>query len=689
MSLSSTTARNDYVGAGSVGPYAYTFRAFAASDLEVTKRSIAGIETRLAYPADFTAAGIGNRAGGSITLATALAAGERLTIRRVPAITQLTDLRNAGAYFPETQEDALDRLTMIAQAQQDQLDRALTLPVSMAPGAASGVLPLPSPGQALFWNSAGTAIENRGLDGGAVPLPAQGRTVATLAEYLAHNVRFTVTDYAPPGVTITDGVGNATSAIVAAYEAAIAAGGGEVYFPPGRYRVVETGTVLLPVSVTDGFAAAPTALAYHFYLHDVTGVSFRGDGATIVSGVTSGGEVVLCDGVRDFTWDGIAIESAFEAAAGVVTVPGMNGLAFTATTRDSYNIRIAHYRATNTFASLYCFGDGAAAFRVRGIVADLEHDGGEYGIALHNNGDRVDVRARVTNINARPFFFYGVDQVDFDVRDDAGAGANSGFSALIKSYDRDTTNIRGRYRTARSTTVPKFILQSQHDPALQPTPGKLRNIAVDFSDLGTTGPSIEFEYFQNAALTAASANQLFDNVRLYGSCVNDVTTTVIQNPAVRSYLDVSGLRITAGALTIMRDKGFFSAPYATYAPLLSFGGGTAGIAYDGAVTAGEYYLEGNRVTVHVHLKLTSKGASAGIAQITTPLAPGSWFICDAVSCAVIGVSGMAGLTGPIVATITGNARVNLFMQGAAGLTALTDANFTNAAELRLSFSYLV
>lgn len=61
--------------------------------------------------------------------ATRLLAGEFIVMRRVVPITQPTDLENEGGYFAETQETALDRLTMIDQQQQEQLDRAVKVPI--------------------------------------------------------------------------------------------------------------------------------------------------------------------------------------------------------------------------------------------------------------------------------------------------------------------------------------------------------------------------------------------------------------------------------------------------------------------------------------------------------------------------------------------------------------------------------
>lgn len=103
MTITSTTNRNEYPGAGSVGPFAYTFRVFAATDLRVIRRSSAGVETVLTNVTHYTVAGVGD-ATGTVTLVTALAVGETLVIRRVLPIKQETSIRNQSSYFPGSRD---------------------------------------------------------------------------------------------------------------------------------------------------------------------------------------------------------------------------------------------------------------------------------------------------------------------------------------------------------------------------------------------------------------------------------------------------------------------------------------------------------------------------------------------------------------------------------------------------------
>jgi len=135
MSISSTVSRNDYVGNGAADTYPYTFRIFLKGDLLVTERDTDGVETTLTVDVDYTVSGVGDDGGGSIVLTAGnLTTDYGLTIRRVIDLKQETDIRNQGVYYPEIHEDQFDRDVMIAQQQQDEIDRAVrnpeTVPVS-------------------------------------------------------------------------------------------------------------------------------------------------------------------------------------------------------------------------------------------------------------------------------------------------------------------------------------------------------------------------------------------------------------------------------------------------------------------------------------------------------------------------------------------------------------------------------
>ena len=128
MTVSSTTTKNSYAGDGSNAVFAYTFKVFDEDDLTVILRTDAtGTETVQTITTNYTVSGVGDAGGGNVTFVTAPASGVTVVIRRSAAITQTTDYTPNDPFPAEEHENALDKLTFIAQQQQEELDRAIKL----------------------------------------------------------------------------------------------------------------------------------------------------------------------------------------------------------------------------------------------------------------------------------------------------------------------------------------------------------------------------------------------------------------------------------------------------------------------------------------------------------------------------------------------------------------------------------
>ena len=178
--VSTTAPRNDYVGNGATATYSYTFRIFAATDLRVTTRTTAGVETTLTYPTDYTVTGVNKAAGGTITLTAGnLTSGYALTIRFDRTPRQSTDLRNQGAFFAQTHEDKFDELTRYAQQNEDELNRALKLPETEAGTAAATTLPAATERASKFlgWDSSGNPIAAAGTSSDLGPVSSYINTL--------------------------------------------------------------------------------------------------------------------------------------------------------------------------------------------------------------------------------------------------------------------------------------------------------------------------------------------------------------------------------------------------------------------------------------------------------------------------------------------------------------------------------
>lgn len=141
MTISSNIRKaGPFVGNGTASNFAFTFKVFQASDLEVVRLNVSTtIETVLVINSDYTVslnADQNSNPGGSITLtAGALAAGFNLVITSDIENLQPTDIVNQGGFYPDVIEDALDRATIQIQQLQEAVDRSAKLPITSAADA--------------------------------------------------------------------------------------------------------------------------------------------------------------------------------------------------------------------------------------------------------------------------------------------------------------------------------------------------------------------------------------------------------------------------------------------------------------------------------------------------------------------------------------------------------------------------
>ena len=126
MTVSSTTVKSTASGDGSTTQFAYTFKIFADTDLEVIIRSATGTETVKLLTTHYTVAGVGDASGGSITFTSGNipVTGETVVIKREVPQTQAIDYIANDPFPAESHEEGLDRATMTIQQMQEALDRS-------------------------------------------------------------------------------------------------------------------------------------------------------------------------------------------------------------------------------------------------------------------------------------------------------------------------------------------------------------------------------------------------------------------------------------------------------------------------------------------------------------------------------------------------------------------------------------
>jgi len=139
MTVDIKIIKNSADGNGTQHSFPYGFKIFANGDLDVIIRSSTGTETVKVLDTDYIVTNAGNDSGGNVLFkfntGTSSDAhfsssdkrpqsGETVIIRRELDITQSTDYVANDPFPAESHEDALDRLTLISQELQEQLDRS-------------------------------------------------------------------------------------------------------------------------------------------------------------------------------------------------------------------------------------------------------------------------------------------------------------------------------------------------------------------------------------------------------------------------------------------------------------------------------------------------------------------------------------------------------------------------------------
>lgn len=117
-----------------------------------------GSEVELVYETDYTVELNTNRIGGTLTVNDIRTDEDYLTIYRLYEQTQEVDYRDFNSAPAETFEQCFDKLTMLSQQQQEQIDRSIKLPLYSS--ATNLTLPIPDAGKTLKWNEEETGLIN-------------------------------------------------------------------------------------------------------------------------------------------------------------------------------------------------------------------------------------------------------------------------------------------------------------------------------------------------------------------------------------------------------------------------------------------------------------------------------------------------------------------------------------------------
>lgn len=152
MTVSAQTPINRSTGNGVTTVFPYTFKIISSADMEV---SVDGVVKTLTV--DYTLSGVGDDAGGNVTMMAAPATSTSVVRRRNMSLIRSTDYQDQGELPASTLDSDLDSAVLMIQQVNEKTDRAMVLPAAVS--GFSSELPTPIANYFLRVNSAGTALE--------------------------------------------------------------------------------------------------------------------------------------------------------------------------------------------------------------------------------------------------------------------------------------------------------------------------------------------------------------------------------------------------------------------------------------------------------------------------------------------------------------------------------------------------
>jgi hypothetical protein len=184
MTISSTTNKTVLAGNGSTLAFAYTWYIAASNWNKVYKQNqTTGALTLQTETTHYTVTGVGSSGGGLVSFASASvpSSTQNVVIVRDPPLTQATDYVSNDAFPASSHEDALDKLTAIAQKLDEAIDRAFGVGVGITDMTSVVIDDLASArANALIgFNSAGTSVTLQSSSTAAVSAASSSATAAS------------------------------------------------------------------------------------------------------------------------------------------------------------------------------------------------------------------------------------------------------------------------------------------------------------------------------------------------------------------------------------------------------------------------------------------------------------------------------------------------------------------------------
>lgn len=643
MTVSTTAYATTISGNGATTVFSFAFIADNSSTIKVTLTDVNGVQTVL-NPSQYTlfinspAVGSLWGIGGTITYplsGSPIASGTSLTIERTVPYTQGISISNQGAFYPQAVEQGLDLLELQIQQFQGQLTNAVRAPVvdgildmtlpaiaarankflyfdlSGLPALSSGV-PSTTPigaGSKLFFLSgyASLALAD------AAAAAASGELVIDTNVTLTGNITLSSKVIQFAGGVITRGSNNLTisgSILAGAVQIFSSAGAGTISIGSGQVNMAWFGTNLqFGLNAASGKSLIWPAGSYTTTgLNGVSNINIIFDGPVNLS-ITANAValdfsnkvgVTMTGGLFTITGTGPTY-SGFPSAG--ITDSGQGGLKFV----DSKNINIdADILITNILGSGFESTKPSHAFtnEFTNTFRDVTAKSCYRGLYIHNFSEYDS------------YMGCSATQCIYGLALDSG---NNTISDCQFVYNNSNLLMTGGTNDGHNAIVNCIFNHGTFNAGFLNIVGGQHFTGCQFlSDQSGSGHGI-ITVINSIGISFVGGGMGSDisvDATSQVSCQSNFIRTTLCNPPV---VTAGGSYWGSGNFTI---TGLFYGgwnSFASWTPVLKFGGGTTGITY--SEQNGRYNISNGFLEFSGQITLTSKGSSTGVATITgLPLA---------------------------------------------------------------------
>lgn len=370
-----------------------------------------------------------------------------------------------------------------------------------------------------------------------------------------------------------DGATNDRLAIIAAFNAMKAAGGGRLIFPPGTYVVNgHQGTYTVPELNTTYTAYDASPYSVQIYVENLTNTTVIFDGAKIKSTQTGGGYCLVFDGCSNCRFDDIELDGMLGTNdySDHFSPMAPNGIGIWSNNYTSDRMCFHNTKISNHYGCIDIAGDPYSSTVVQNasFTGLTRMENCKYTFLCRGTGIGVYLEQAYVHLCMRPLFLYDTRDVHVNIIADT---VRRGFSAIIGANTTSIKRITGQLVVKNKVVdtgpggfdTAALEFNVQHNPTTHPTPFTISDVDLAYYELSSSpgsNYSVAFNYYQNETLQSSTTNTLFQNIKLTGTVQGRIYTNTVMTAPSACNIDLTNFVSLGGNVSFLTERGFYQNP---------------------------------------------------------------------------------------------------------------------------------